>query len=292
MDPWGGAKDRPRPRVASVGAADQSSGRQTSAGIRGFVLRVAMLLHVELLLRRTFVHLVYFAPESLLPRSVAKSRSYDRKTIDIARRVLRDDSTWIDAGANLGVISTKLQRAAPKGHGYAIEPIDFLAADLRSRLPGVSIWQVALGTDRSTVELRVNRDNPAVSSVKVRPSIEAGHAVEVMTVEMMPLDDIVDPSHVVDFIKIDVENFELEVIRGSRRILSTNRPVVVFESTRALLPPIIEVFRSCGLVVMTVDAALAGITAQDEELLEGDNGTGDYYFVALDPECQQIQQAK
>ena len=137
-----------------------------------------------------------------------------------------------------------------------------------------------------------NRDNPAVSSVTVRPSIEAGHAVEVITVEMMPLDDIIDPSQVVDFIKIDVENFELEVIRGSRRILSTNRPVVVFESTRALLPPIIEVFSLCGLVVMTVDAALAGITAQDDELLKGDNGTGDYYFVALDPERQQIRQTK
>ena len=278
--------------MASVGGTDQSSGRQVSTGIRGFVLRVARLLHGELLLRRTFVHLVDVAPEILLPRGVAKSRSYDRKTIDIARRVLRDDSTWIDAGANLGVISTKLQRAAPKGQGYAIEPIAFLAANLRTRLPRVSIWQVALGTDRSTVEFRVNRDNPAVSSVTVRHSIEAGHAVEVITVEMMPLDDIIDPSQVVDFIKIDVENFELEVIRGSRRILSTNRPVVVFESTRALLPPIIEVFSLCGLVVMTVDAALAGITAQDDELLKGDNGTGDYYFVALDPERQQIRQTK
>ncbi len=96
----------------------------------------------------------------------------------------------------------------------------------------------------------------------------------------------------VDFIKIDGENFELEVIRGSRRILSTNRPVVVFESTRALLPLIIEVFSSCGLVVMTVDAALAGITAQDVELLEGNNGMSDYSFVALDPERQQIRQTK
>ncbi len=170
-----------------MGATDQSSGRQASTGIRGFVLRVARLLHGELLLRRTFVHLVDVAPEILLPRGVAKSRSYDRKTIDIARRVLRDDSTWIDAGASLGVISTKLQRSAPEGQGYAIEPIAFLAANLRSLLPRVSIWQVALGTDRSTVEFRVNRDNPAVSSVTVRPSIEAGHTVEVITVEMMPL---------------------------------------------------------------------------------------------------------
>ena len=137
-----------------------------------------------------------------------------------------------------------------------------------------------------------NRDNPAVSSVTVRPSIEAGHTVRVITVEMMPFADIIGPKQVVGFIKIDGENFELEVLRGSRRILSTNRPVVVFESTRALLPPIIEMYSSSGLVVTTVDAALAGTTAQDDELLKGDNGTGEYHFVALDPERQQIRQTK
>jgi len=83
---------------------------------------VAELLHEELLLRRTFVHLVDVAPEILLPRSVAKSRSYDRKTTDISRRGLRDDSTRIDAGADLGVISTKLQRAAPRATGMRSNP--------------------------------------------------------------------------------------------------------------------------------------------------------------------------
>jgi hypothetical protein len=43
------------------------------------------------------------------------------------------------------------------------------------------------------------------------------------------LDDLVETSHRIEVVKIDVEGGELAALRGARRILSENRPTVIFE---------------------------------------------------------------
>ncbi len=103
------------------------------------------------------------------------------------------------------------------------------------------------------------------------------------------LDNIVDPADVVDFIKIDVEGAELEVLRGGIETIKRSKPVIVFEhglgaadcyGTRpeedyALL------CGECGLRLSLLDGWLEGRQALSEyefckQFYKGLN----YYFVA------------
>jgi hypothetical protein len=46
---------------------------------------------------------------------------------------------------------------------------------------------------------------------------------------MVSLDYMAETCHTVDFIKIDVEGFELEVLKGATGLLARCKPVVVME---------------------------------------------------------------
>jgi hypothetical protein len=49
-------------------------------------------------------------------------------------------------------------------------------------------------------------------------------------IDILPLDDIIKEK--IDFIKIDVEGMELEVIKGSLKRISSEKPVIFIESDK------------------------------------------------------------
>ena len=53
--------------------------------------------------------------------------------------------------------------------------------------------------------------------------------MEVLQVKLDTLDDILPADYRVDFIKLDVEGGEFDVLKGARRTLQRHRPHVIFE---------------------------------------------------------------
>jgi len=67
---------------------------------------------------------------------------------------------------------------------------------------------------------------------------------------MVPLDDIIEDS--VDFIKIDVESMELDVLMGARGIVDRDRPLILVEVQDENLPRFLSVVESFGYRVERV----------------------------------------
>jgi FkbM family methyltransferase len=159
----------------------------------------------------------------------AKSSLYDAQTIEIMRRVLRSDSSAVDAGAFVGGMLKHILRFAPNGRHWAFEPLPDLHRSLAARFPGVSVLPFALGAAPGRSEyVRVSRF-PALSGLKRRPDVPAEDETETLVVEVETLDRVIPPDQKVELIKVDVEGGELDLFRGAGATLARSRPVVVFE---------------------------------------------------------------
>jgi FkbM family methyltransferase len=134
----------------------------------------------------------------------------------------------IDVGAHIGVMSLLMSKRYTQV--VALEPNPSCVNRLQRTMPGnVLVVAAAAGDQGGAAELRVPRHSgravAALGSLVARTDNDAD--AQTRRVVKLRLDDFVsDP---VDFLKIDVEGFEPEVLAGAQRILS-GRPVVLIEA--------------------------------------------------------------
>lgn len=133
----------------------------------------------------------------------------------------------VDVGANQGVFTLLFSRlVGPSGRVFALEPAPalFEALDENCRINSannVTRLRTAAGETRSQGTLRCSRfnsgDNRLTNSLR-GPSFP---------VEVMPLDAIL-PTEQVSFVKIDVQGYESQVVRGMQAIMDRSPEIKVF----------------------------------------------------------------
>lgn len=145
---------------------------------------------------------------------------------------LARDSVAVDVGAHAGSVLRDILRIAPDGQHLAFEPLPRLAAALRSAFPDIDVREVALSDTTGTSSFVHVVDDPAYSGLKERTyPAGVGDVREEVSVKLARLDDEIGALEP-DFIKIDVEGAELQVLRGAVETLTRWRPVVWFEHGR------------------------------------------------------------
>lgn len=144
--------------------------------------------------------------------------------------VLRPDDNCIDVGANQGALLNEMCRVAPDGQHVAFEPIPELAAHLAERFPSVDVRTAAASRDFGQASFSHFRKADGWSGLKYRP-LPGGDDGEVvqLTVQLEPIDEVVDPDRPLALVKIDVEGAEQQVIEGALGTLQSRSPTVIFE---------------------------------------------------------------
>ena len=136
---------------------------------------------------------------------------------------------FVDVGANAGLYAWIARRQGAEA--IAVEPHPVMASRLRMRLPDVEVVEAALSDTVGTATLYV----PSVGhhDVTTRSSlagaVNEGFEQRTVTVQVRRLDDLLEERGAVGFVKIDVEGHEDGVLRGARRILESDRPVILIE---------------------------------------------------------------
>jgi FkbM family methyltransferase len=159
----------------------------------------------------------------------------DRKITWICSQIVRQGDTVLDIGANIGMVTIALSSLVGKtGKVHSFEPNPELQKVLEktleyNQITNVHIHPVALGAEQGSLELRIPKDNKgAASLIRNRDLTEC----EVIDVPILPLSKIVSQENIksIRLIKIDVEGFEAEVLKGASQILKTIRPeAILFE---------------------------------------------------------------
>jgi FkbM family methyltransferase len=131
-----------------------------------------------------------------------------------------------DVGAHVGDRVAAFRRLGAQV--VAVEPQPALAKTLQILFghdKGVVIEPVALGASDGTIALRLNLDNPTISTVS-EAFVQAARGApgwrdqtwtKTITTRMTTLDALICRHGVPAFIKIDVEGFEAEVLAGLSR---------------------------------------------------------------------------
>ena len=135
-----------------------------------------------------------------------------------------------DIGANAGHVTQILAGAAAKV--FAFEPnADVIAPLLARGLMNVTVVHQAVSNKigNATFHVDVRPDTGAVASSLMRlTGLE--DQTRSITVQTTTVDAFSRLTRTVpDFIKIDVEGFEPQVIEGAERTISRRRPIIIFE---------------------------------------------------------------
>ena len=144
----------------------------------------------------------------------------------LLRRVARP--VVFDVGANSGDWAAMVARLAPTSEIHAFEPQARLAEQLFARLPGVTVNSVAVGDQAGSLTLYDYADRPGSQHASLVPGvIDRVHRAtpQESTVPVTTLDIYCAERGVasIDLLKIDVEGFELNVLRGAERLLREGR---------------------------------------------------------------------
>ena len=167
--------------------------------------------------------------------SFAISGSFEPAELAAISRLALPGTCVIDVGANVGLMALVAAAAVgPTGSVVAVEPLPVnlvrLAENIqKNRYPWVQIEPAAAGSETGTATLHVTRDS-AYPSLKTPAG---GHRViDAIAVSLRTIDNVWRERGMprVSLLKVDVEGYELDVLRGAATLLKTCRPVVLAES--------------------------------------------------------------
>ncbi len=219
------------------------------------------------------VRLALFDPATGLAKA---PQSAGEILFDLRRKAISDAAGWLrkvgsvvppggvvfDVGAYRGI--TAQWFAGRAAIVYAFEPMPENAESIRQVLGLRGIENVRLV--EKAVSDRVGRSALNVCAVKGHNSLGAvrtSRIVDRITVETTPIDDLCAQNAIerIDFLKIDVEGFEYEVLAGAERMLREGRiRGLIFEVSPSVLDDlgkspgrIYDLLRDCRYVVRDLD---------------------------------------
>jgi len=166
------------------------------------------------------------------PLPLTKNHRYDLLTKKIIRRCCHEKSNCVDVGAHRGEVLHWFLKDAPHGTHFAFEPLPFLFKFLKRKYrskANCKLYPIALYDEKGTASFNYVISNPAYSGLKKRSYDTKNERDTTIEVETDVLDNIIPSNLKIDFMKLDVEGAELNVLKGAKRILKEHHPTVVFE---------------------------------------------------------------
>jgi FkbM family methyltransferase len=167
---------------------------------------------------------------------VAQGDWFERE-IEFWRSEIQSGMTVIDVGANAGVYTfSAAQRVGATGLVLAVEPfsqcVGYLNETCRiNQLDWVKVCAGAASDRDGTAKLSLS----SASELNELISEEEGRTRDASSfeeVECFTLDSLIEQYGVsrVDFLKIDAEGHELQVLKGSDRLLTEFAPIILYEN--------------------------------------------------------------
>ena len=167
-------------------------------------------------------------------------------------RLMRAGDLAIDIGANLGYYARTISRlAGPAGKVYAVEPVapirKVLSRNLR-RCANTEILPYALGTESKPIVMANDSARETGYFGTGQNFVnDAGSKADVeFTAQMRRGSELFGKLERLDFIKCDIEGYEVIVMREMRPLLERHHPTVLIETGGENRPQIVALFTGLG----------------------------------------------
>jgi FkbM family methyltransferase len=183
---------------------------------------------------------------------------YEPELSTVFEQLVREDDTIVDVGGNFGWYATLFAKAAPRGKVISYEPVPDTFEVLRENIAmnnmaeNVELHPVCVGEQAGTVSF-LRTGNSGLGHVAT--GNETGESIDIAIVTLD--EQLHGLAGKIALIKIHVEGFELNVLRGSRQLLAADHPPVVqvkltddrLERYGVSRHDICQFFRDCDMAV-------------------------------------------
>ncbi|WP_031527341.1 FkbM family methyltransferase [Dyadobacter crusticola] len=189
---------------------------------------------IRYLLQKTLSFENYLFLFSLYSIRTIEAGKYEPEFLHFLK-IIKKDGIILDIGANIGITVAPLAKRHPNAQVHAFEPIseNYSALDRVVRflkLKNVKLFNIALGSEMGTLKMIMpERGNSRMQGLSKAYEEGANETGVVYQVPLKKLDDLYPTETNINAIKIDVENFELEVFKGSLKVLEKNKPMIYCE---------------------------------------------------------------
>lgn len=160
---------------------------------------------------------------------------YKNEDLYFIEQKLKPTDTFFDIGSNIGVYAYIAEKQIPANQLYLFEPIPFLNSRLKKAFKKTNIYKYAVSTQSGKTQFKIPFINGQFWDT--RGSIETNFKEDgeincrMLDVETITFDEFIQNNSIskVDFIKVDVEGHELNVLSGAKKTLSIFKPKLLIE---------------------------------------------------------------
>lgn|SRR6185437_9543050 len=192
-------------------------------------------------------------PDSLdliTPYVLQEQRDWFEDEIKFLRRLIRPGQKIIDIGANCGVYAlTMAKLVGPTGRVWAFEPAsataDLLEAGVAANsFANLKVIRCALSGAPGTAQLSIRENSELNELVRGGAPVGATETVSCVTLD----DSMVEYGWKdIDFVKIDAEGEEANILRSGTRFLAVESPLIQYEIRATTLSlDLVERFSQLG----------------------------------------------
>lgn len=151
-----------------------------------------------------------------------------------------ENTTVLDIGANIGIMTVHLARSVKGVTVFSFEPMPNNIATFHRiiryfKLQNVKLFEIALGNSEGEIEMVM----PVIDSVRMQglshvvhesiTSFSEGLRVKVPLKMLDRMPELMNLEKRISGIKIDIENFEFYALDGAKALISKNKPVIYAE---------------------------------------------------------------
>ena len=196
--------------------------------------------------------------------------NYNQFIVWLDRIDLPDAKLILDVGANHGDFAGAASAVFPDASIWLFEPLPELHGELRLRSQvHKNRWKIfphALGSEKAILQLHIDPEHDDIASLvgfndSYLENNPKSENLKQGSCEVIPLDDYFEnfSERGIDLMKIDVEGFEFEVMKGATKALKQTRALIIEVSlVRAgnrdgsRLVRMLELLESSGLIPMEI----------------------------------------
>jgi len=230
---------------------------------------------------------IYTTADNYIEWSILSTGTYEDEIGKLIKISLSEGDTAIDIGGNIGLQSLRMSSCVgPNGKVFAFEPLNYLQEKFKknlalNRVSNVTLFPFALSDQQNELDLPINKNqwNQGTFSLSNKDTGNNKQRIVVNVADEMPE---IQSLASVSLIKIDVEGFEFQVLKGLKQTLQKHKPRIIFEYDSNYWADTGQKITDCYQYLHSLNYSLYQISMVGCELIKGQDNieSGNLFCIA------------
>ncbi|MDB5150370.1 MAG: hypothetical protein JWQ57_4390 [Mucilaginibacter sp.] len=215
---------------------------------------------------------IFTTADNYIEWSLLSTGTYEDEINKLIRISLKPGNIAIDIGANIGLQSIRMaQCVGNSGHVYSFEPLNYLQNKLKrniglNKLENITLFPFALSDQAGEITYSIDEHkwNQGTFSLNDKNS---GNKTQQISIKVADQLTEIQELPRVDLVKIDVEGFEFQVLKGLEATLKKHTPRIIFEYDSNYWSGTGQQISNCFSFLKTLNYDLYQVTSVGCELI-------------------------